>query len=315
MRRQYSTASQGRRARLADGGGWTSPRPCSTAGESTGRDRGPRRSTRSSHPARRRGARLGGRRDAGRQAHPRPGYGVADLEHAVPITPGDGFPCRVALQAVHGLCRPLLAADRQAVARGRVGGHVPDMPAFGARITLRHLLHHTSGLRDQWPLLRLAGWREMDERTEDDVLEVVRRQRELNFEPGEAFPYCNTGYTLLARRREAGQRQSLRRFAEQADLRAARHDGHALRDDHTSWSRAARTATREAPPPFGSGCPTSTWSARRACTPRSRISCDGPAPAGAAGGRRGRRRLLRPGTLNDGRSVTAPASRSASIAG
>jgi len=58
-------------------------------------------------------------------------------------------------------------------------------------------VHHTSGLRDQWNLLSLAGWRMDDVITRDQVLRVMARQRDLNFRPGEELVYCNTGFTLL----------------------------------------------------------------------------------------------------------------------
>jgi CubicO group peptidase (beta-lactamase class C family) len=77
--------------------------------------------------------------------------------------------------------------------------YVPELPDFGQRITLRHLLHHTSGLRDQWSLLELAGWRySQDLITDDDVMSVLVHQKALNFKPGEKYMYSNTGFTLLA---------------------------------------------------------------------------------------------------------------------
>jgi CubicO group peptidase (beta-lactamase class C family) len=88
----------------------------------------------------------------------------------------------------------------------------PELPDFGIPITIRHLLHHTSGLRDQWELLGLAGWRySLDLITNHDVLAVVSRQKALNFQPGSEFMYSNTGYTLLA---EIVQRVSGRTFRE-----------------------------------------------------------------------------------------------------
>jgi len=76
--------------------------------------------------------------------------------------------------------------------------HIPEVPDFGKPITLRHLVHHTSGLRDQWELLAMAGWRLDDVITKDHILKMVRHQKELNFDPGAEYLYCNTGFTLLA---------------------------------------------------------------------------------------------------------------------
>jgi len=75
--------------------------------------------------------------------------------------------------------------------------YLPEIPDFGDVVTVRHLVHHTSGLRDQWNLLSLAGWRMDDVITRDQILRVMSKQRSLNFPPGQEMVYCNTGYTLL----------------------------------------------------------------------------------------------------------------------
>ena len=88
------------------------------------------------------------------------------------------------------------------------------MHDFGKTITIRHLLQHTSGLRDQWSLLTLAGWRMSDVITDDDIFRLVCRQRELNFKPGEQHLYSNTGYTLAAQIVERVSGQSFREFCQ-----------------------------------------------------------------------------------------------------
>src|SRR5207247_11337175 len=76
--------------------------------------------------------------------------------------------------------------------------HLADVPDFGKPITIRQLLHHTSGLPD-WPnLVVLSGIAPEELITSEMILELVRRQRELNFVPGDEFLYCSTGYNLLA---------------------------------------------------------------------------------------------------------------------
>ena len=77
--------------------------------------------------------------------------------------------------------------------------HLKDIPDFGETITIRHLMHHTSGLRSLHAMLELAGWRGNDPRTTDDLFRYVKKQRELNFKPGEEYLYCNTGYIMMAR--------------------------------------------------------------------------------------------------------------------
>jgi CubicO group peptidase (beta-lactamase class C family) len=76
----------------------------------------------------------------------------------------------------------LLVRDGKVTLDDDIRQYVPEVPALAQRITIRHLLQHTSGLRDQWDLLIMARGRfEEDRITEDDVLEIVSRQKALNF--------------------------------------------------------------------------------------------------------------------------------------
>ena len=107
----------------------------------------------------------------------------------------------------------LLEKDGKLSLDDDVRKHLPELHDFGKTITIRHLLLHTSGLRDQWDLVTLAGWRMSDVITDDDVFRLACRQRELNFEPGTRHLYCNTGYTLAARIVERAAGQPFRDFA------------------------------------------------------------------------------------------------------
>jgi CubicO group peptidase (beta-lactamase class C family) len=126
------------------------------------------------------------------------GYGLASLEHAVPITPDTVF-------YAGSISKQFTAAAIAMLAReGRLGldddlrRHVPELPAYEAPITIRHLVHHTSGLRDYSTLLALAGRRGDEAFDNRAVLQIAARQQALNFAPGDEFLYSNTGYALLA---------------------------------------------------------------------------------------------------------------------
>ena len=161
------------------------------------------------------------------------GYGMADLEHGTRITPDTVFHI-ASLSKQFTACAVLMLEAAGKLSLGDlVTRYVPKMPACAKRITLRHLLYHTSGLRDQWPLLRLSGWRDMDEKTENDVLGLVRRQEELNFPPGENFTYCNTGYTLLARVVKSVSGRSLRSYTKDRIFKPLGMTATHFRDDHT----------------------------------------------------------------------------------
>ncbi|HTD61484.1 MAG TPA: serine hydrolase [Gemmatimonadaceae bacterium] len=124
-------------------------------------------------------------------------YGLANLEYGVPITPHTVFHVASLSKQFTAFAIQLLAGEGKLALDDDVRKYVPELHDFGTTITIRHLLHHTSGLRDQWSLLNMAGWRSGDIITEDDVLDLVWRQRALNFEPGAEELYSNTGYTLL----------------------------------------------------------------------------------------------------------------------
>lgn len=142
------------------------------------------------------------------------GYGMATLEYDVPISPSTVFHIASISKQFTAFSILLLEKEGKLKLDDDIRKYVPEVPDFGKTITLRHLANHTSGLRDQWNLLVLAGWRMDDVITTEQVLKLVSKQKELNFEPGEEYLYCNTGFTLLA---EVVARVSGKSFAEFTD--------------------------------------------------------------------------------------------------
>jgi CubicO group peptidase (beta-lactamase class C family) len=126
------------------------------------------------------------------------GYGSAELEYSVPITPLTVF--HIASVSKQFTCFSILLLEKEGKLsiNDDIREYIPEVPDFGKVITLNHLMHHMSGLRDQWTLLAMAGWRLDDIITKDHILRLVSRQKELNFNPGDEYMYCNTGFTLLA---------------------------------------------------------------------------------------------------------------------
>ena len=142
------------------------------------------------------------------------GHGSANLEYDVPITPSTVFHVASVSKQFTALAVQLLVNEAEVSWDDDIRTYVPELPDLGSEVTLRQLAHHTSGIRDQWSLLRLAGWRpEADVVTQDDVLGLLSRQRGLNFRPGTEYLYSNSGYTLLAVLVERVSGQSLRAFA------------------------------------------------------------------------------------------------------
>lgn len=124
-------------------------------------------------------------------------YGMADIERAAPNKASTTFHVASVSKQFTAFAVYLLAQDGKLGLDDDIRKYLPEMHDFGHTITIGQLIHHTSGLRDQWNLLALAGWRLEDVITESDVLRVVSGQKKLNFTPGREHLYCNTGYTLL----------------------------------------------------------------------------------------------------------------------
>ncbi len=139
------------------------------------------------------------------------GFGMANLEYDIPITPTSVFHIASISKQFTAFSILLLEEEGKLSLDDDIRKYIPEVPDFGTTITLRHLANHTSGLRDHWSLLALAGWRLDDVITTEHILTVVSHQKELNFEPGEEFSYCNTGFALLA---EVVARVSKQSFAE-----------------------------------------------------------------------------------------------------
>jgi CubicO group peptidase (beta-lactamase class C family) len=162
------------------------------------------------------------------------GYGMANLELEVPITPASIFHVASVSKQFTGMAIALLARDGKLTLDDDIRRYLPEIPNYGHRITIRHLLNHTSGLRDQWDLLYMARGRFDENRiTESDVLEIVARQKALNFVPGTEYLYSNTGYTLAGTIVKRVSGKSLREFADERIFRPLGMTNTHFHDDYT----------------------------------------------------------------------------------
>lgn len=125
-------------------------------------------------------------------------YGMANLEYDIPITTATPFHLASVSKQFTAYCIHLLATEGKLSLDDSIQKYLPGFPHYKYTITIRNLLQHTSGIRDQWELLGLSGAAEPDLITQENVLNVIYRQHELNFAPGDKWLYSNSGYTLLA---------------------------------------------------------------------------------------------------------------------
>lgn len=143
------------------------------------------------------------------------GYGLASLELGAPITPRSVFDIGSSSKQFTAASVVLLALDGKLSLDDDIRKFIPELPDLGAKVTLRHLLTHTSGWRDYIDLMVFAGFDDRDHTTDDDALTALRTQRALNFQPGTDWRYSNTGFFLMSvvMQRVAGK--SLAEFARE----------------------------------------------------------------------------------------------------
>ena len=126
------------------------------------------------------------------------GYGMANLEYNVPITESTVLESGSVAKQFTASAIVLLAQDGKLSLDDDIRKYIPEVPSFGGqKITIRNLLTHTSGLRDQWGLLGIEGRGPGSQvHSPATTLDLVIHQKMLNFPPGSEYLYSNTGYAL-----------------------------------------------------------------------------------------------------------------------
>ena len=160
------------------------------------------------------------------------GYGSANLEYGLPVSPTTVFHIASVSKQFTVFAVLLLEQEGKLSFDDDIRKHIPEVPDFGTTITLRHLASHTSGMRDQWDLLNLAGWRMDDVITKDHIMNLIAHQKELNFNPGEEYLYCNSGFTLLAEVVARVSGESFSTFTENRIFRPLNMNQTLFFDDH-----------------------------------------------------------------------------------
>jgi len=126
------------------------------------------------------------------------GAGMANLEHAEPITPDSVFQVASVAKQFTAFATFLLVSEGEIRLDDDIRTYVPELAEHPETVTIRHLLNHMGGLREAGTLAAMAGWLDDDIQTHAQIMELVTRQRGVNFEAGARVEYSNTGYMLLA---------------------------------------------------------------------------------------------------------------------
>src|SRR5215831_6058571 len=162
------------------------------------------------------------------------GYGSANLDYNAPLTSESVFYIASTSKQFTAASILLLVRRGAISLDDDIRKYFPELPKYEAPITVNHLVHHTSGVRDYLELMGMAG-RKMDEPFDnEEAVELIARQKRLNFKPGERFLYSNSNYVLMAEivRRASGK--SLREFADENIFRPLGMTNTHFNDDRTA---------------------------------------------------------------------------------
>jgi len=160
------------------------------------------------------------------------GYGLANLEHGIPITTRSVFRSGSVSKQFTGAVVAIAALEGHLSLEDELRTWVPEIPDYGNRLTIVHALNHTSGLRDYLTLMRLRGLRGDDFYTEAELIARQAAQAELNFDPGSEYLYSNSGYFLLTEAVSRAVGMSFREYADEVLFGPLGMSSSHFHDDH-----------------------------------------------------------------------------------
>ena len=161
------------------------------------------------------------------------GYGMANLEQNVPITPETVFRIGSTSKQFTAACVAILSLQGKLSLDDDIRKYLPELPSYDKPITVRHLIHHTSGIRDYLTLAVLSGKSDDDFYTPEETVEMIARQKGLNFTPGDEHLYSNSGYFLLGVIVSRVSGKSLNEFAQEHIFKPLGMKNTHYHDDYT----------------------------------------------------------------------------------
>jgi len=161
------------------------------------------------------------------------GYGMANLEYGIPITPETIFHMASISKQFTAYSIVLLARQGKLNLDDDIHKYLAWFPDLKEKITIRNLLNHTSGVRDQWQLLAISGTRLDDVITQEHIVKILAKQQALNFKPGDEYNYSNSGFTLLAEIVRSVTGKTLRQFTDSVIFKPLGMNNTHFHDDYT----------------------------------------------------------------------------------
>ena len=159
-------------------------------------------------------------------------YGLENISYKMPITSETVFNIGSVSKQFTAMGIVLLQMDGKLSIDDDIKKYLPELNNFGRPITIRHLLHHTSGFRSSPELFGLAGWRDGDVISNEDAYRYLTKQTSLNFEPGSEFMYTNSGYILLAKIIENVTKQNFKSWMKEIIFQPLQMNATFIEDDN-----------------------------------------------------------------------------------
>jgi CubicO group peptidase (beta-lactamase class C family) len=160
-------------------------------------------------------------------------FGLAEMEHGIPNTPQTIFESGSVAKQFTAAALFLLQQDGKLSLDDPARKYLPELPDYGSPVTIRHLLTHTAGLRDWGSVMALTGAGRGDRIvTQDIALDVISRQKSLDFAPGAEFSYSNSGYNLAAIIVERVSKQKFPDFVAERIFKPLGMKSSSWRDDY-----------------------------------------------------------------------------------
>ncbi len=143
------------------------------------------------------------------------GYGMANLELDVPLSPDSVFYIASTSKQFTAASIAMLSLSGKVSLDSSIREHIPEMPDYAENITVKNLLHHTSGIRDYFCLFILKGWTEKEYFNNAMAVDLITRQKGVLFPPGERYAYSNSNYVLLAEIVKRTSRKTLNEYSRE----------------------------------------------------------------------------------------------------
>ena len=165
------------------------------------------------------------------------GYGMGNLDYQIPLSADSKFYIASTSKQFTATCIALLSIEGKIGLDDEIQKYITEIPNYGKKITIRNLVHHTSGLRDYLGLMYLSGKSFEDYFTIDDGIKLLTNQRSLNFSPGEKHLYSNSGYILMAEIVNRVSGMTIREYADKNIFRPLGMTNTFFNDDYSQITK------------------------------------------------------------------------------